>query len=234
MTKRNRQARPVEFKKGFEVAEGFTSSEFKAGKKGLIEGYGSIFGNIDGGYDIVEAGAFKDSLNNGQKVKMLWQHNADKPIGVWDSVIEDEKGLRVKGSLLTEVETAREALALLKAGAIDGLSIGYRTLEWREAEIEGRYVRIIEKAELWEVSLVTFPMNAEATVDAVKAASMSQRDFGRQLVRDSKMSRRVVEALMRDGWKGVQALSESGGDDIEELALAVLANVKRKQKLLRG
>lgn len=235
MNKQNRNAGRMEFKKGLEVAEGFTSSEFKAGKKGVIEGYGSIFGNIDNGYDIVEAGAFTESLKKGHKVKMLWQHDPYKPIGVWDSVSEDEKGLRVKGSLLTEVETAREALALLKAGAIDGLSIGYRTLEWREAKIDDRYVRIIEKAELWEVSLVTFPMNAEATVDAVKAANMSQREFGRQLVRDSKMSRRVVEALMRDGWKGVQALSDSGCEsDLDEVAVALLASVKLKQLILKG
>jgi len=226
--------RLVEHKRGFEVAEGLASSEFKAGKKGLIEGYGSIFGNVDQGYDIVEAGAFKDSLNDGHKIKMLWQHDPNQPIGVWDSVTEDEKGLRVQGSLLVEVAAAREALALLKAGAIDGLSIGYRTLKSRDTKIDGRFVRIIEKAELWEVSLVTFPMNTAATVDAVKAANMSQREFTRQLVRDSKMSRRVVEALMRDGWKGVQALSESGSDDIDALAAAIQANVKTKQQILKG
>lgn len=225
----------LQAKSGFDVAEGFLSQEFKAGKKGLIEGYGAIFGNIDAGYDVVQKGAFQESIRAMKSIKMLWQHDPNKPIGVWDNVAEDEKGVRLQGRLIPEVEAGREALALLKAGAIDGLSIGYRTLKARKEIIEGINVRIIEKAELWEVSLVTFPMNAEATIDAVKAAGMSQREFGRQLVRDSKMSRRVVDALMRDGWKGVQALSDSGGEsDLDEMAIALLASVKMKQSILRG
>lgn len=213
----------MEQKSAVAVAEGFVTPEFKAAKDGTVEGYGSIFGNIDGGFDIVEAGAFADSLKSGAKVKMLWQHDPYNPIGVWDEVREDEKGLWVKGRILGDVEKGREALALVKAGAIDGLSIGYRTLEFRESKIDERWVRIIEKAELWEVSLVTFPMNPEATIDAVKAAAMSQREFERQLLRDSKMSRTVVSALMRDGFKGVQALSDSGDEDYSELLEVIMA-----------
>lgn len=215
---------PMEHKSAGSVAAGLLSPEFKANSDGVIEGYGSIFGNIDRGFDIVEAGAFSDSLKSGPKVKMLWQHNADQPIGVWDEVVEDEKGVRVKGHMLSEVEAGREATALVKAGAIDRLSIGYRTLEFREAKVDDRWVRVIEKAELWEVSLVTFPMNPEATIDAVKAASMSQREFERQLLRDSKMSRTVVTALMGGGFKSVQALSESGDEDYSELLDAALAS----------
>ena len=215
---------PLERKSDLETTEGLVATEFKAAKDGTIEGYGSIFGNVDNGYDIVEAGAFADSLKSGTKVKMLWQHSPWDPIGVWDEVKEDDKGLWVKGHILADVEKGREATALVKAGAVDGLSIGYRTLEFRESKVEDRWVRIIEKAELWEVSLVTFPMNPEATIDAVKAASMTQREFERQLLRDSKMSRKVVDALMRDGFKGVQALSESGGGDYSELLEAVAAS----------
>lgn len=215
---------PMERKSAVEVAEGLLTPEFKAAKDGTVEGYGAIFGNVDNGYDIVEAGAFADSLKSGVKVKMLWQHDPWNPIGVWDEVKEDDKGLWVKGRILGDVEKGREATALVKAGALDGLSIGYRTLESRRAEVDGKQVRVIETAELWEVSLVTFPMNPEATIDAVKAAAMSQREFERQLLRDSKMSRSVVRALMRDGFKGVQALSDSGDGDYSELLEAIEAS----------
>lgn len=86
---------------------------------------------------------------------MLWQHDQGQPIGVWDEVVEDAQGLRVKGRLLTEVEKGREAAALMAAGAVDGLSIGYRTIRAEKLPEGGR--KLIE-LELWEVSLVTFPM----------------------------------------------------------------------------
>ncbi|MDB6178026.1 HK97 family phage prohead protease [Paracoccus sp. Z330] len=131
----------------------------------VIEGYASLFGLTDQGGDAVLAGAFVNSLRKlstkGDKVRMLWQHDPARPIGVWDEVREDEKGLWVKGRLLPDVEQAREAAALLTAGAIDGLSIGYRTIRAQRDE-KGR--RVLAEVELWEVSLVTFPMLPEAKV----------------------------------------------------------------------
>ena len=133
----------------------------------VIEGYASLFGRADGGGDVVVAGAYGGSLSRlgqaGVRVKMLWQHDPARPIGVWDTVREDETGLWVRGRLLTEVAQGREAAALVEAGAIDGLSIGYRTLK-AVRDKEGR--RRLEEIELWEVSLVTFPMLAEARVGA--------------------------------------------------------------------
>ena len=211
----------MECKSAAEVAEGLLVPEFKADNSGTIEGYASIFGNIDKGGDVVMPGAYAISLAKKPKVKMLWQHDPHTPIGVWDEVREDEKGLWVKGRILGDVEKGREALALLGAGAIDGLSIGYRTVK---ANRDAKGNRLLEQVEIWEVSLVTFPMNPEATIDAVKAATMSLREFERQLLRDSKMSRTVVDALMRDGFKGVQALSDSGDEDYSELLEAVQAS----------
>ena len=101
--------------------------------------------------------------SRGRSVKMLWQHDPSQPIGVWDEVREDGTGLYVKGRILIEVEKGREAAALLAAGAIDGLSIGYRTLR---AEKDGKGRRLLSELELWEVSLVTFPMLPEARVAA--------------------------------------------------------------------
>ena len=92
---------------------------------------------------------------------MLWQHDPTQPIGVWDEVLEDNKGLWVKGRLLADVAKGREAASLIGAGAIDGLSIGYRTVKARK---DGKGGRLLLELELWEVSLVTFPMLPDARV----------------------------------------------------------------------
>lgn len=132
-----------------------------------IEGYASLFGKTDQGNDVVASGAYGSSLSRlsqaNRRVKMLWQHDPTQPIGVWDEVREDGKGLYVKGRLLTDVEKGREAARLIEAGAIDGLSIGYRTIR-ASKDTEGR--RVLNEVELWEVSLVTFPMLPEARVAA--------------------------------------------------------------------
>jgi len=128
-----------------------------------IEGYASFFGLTDQGGDVVLKGAYANSLktlkSKGRSVKMLWQHDPSQPIGIWDEVREDARGLYVKGRLLTDVARGREAVALIEAGAIDGLSIGYRTVK---AQKDAKGARLLSELELWEVSLVTFPMLPEA------------------------------------------------------------------------
>jgi len=157
----------------------------------LVEGYASLFGKRDQGGDVVEAGAYAGSLaalaRKGARVKMLWQHDPAQPIGVWDEVREDATGLWVKGRILTEVEKGREAAALLAAGAIDGLSIGYRTVR---AERDGKGQRRLAELELWEVSLVTFPMLQEARVQA------KGDDLGAEAWRDVAAFLREATALM--------------------------------------
>ena len=132
-----------------------------------IEGYASVFGIVDQGGDVVARGAYARSLGElmkaGRRVKMLWQHDPAEPIGIWEEVREDAKGLYVKGRILVEVERGREAAALVAGGAIDGLSIGYRTVM---AERDGKGRRVLRDLDLWEVSLVTFPMLPEARVGA--------------------------------------------------------------------
>jgi uncharacterized protein len=138
----------------------------------VVAGYASVFGKADQGGDVVQKGAYAASLKRlaarAGRVKMLWQHDPAQPIGVWDEVREDATGLWVKGRILNEVEKGREAAALLAAGAIDGLSIGYRTVR---AERDGKGQRLLSELELWEVSLVTFPMLPEARV-AAKAEAL--------------------------------------------------------------
>ncbi|GGE21654.1 peptidase U35 [Primorskyibacter flagellatus] len=129
----------------------------------VIEGYASRFGDADQGGDTVQPGAYAASLASGRGVKMLWQHDVTQPIGVWDDLREDTHGLWVKGRLLDGVARAKEAAALIRAGAIDGLSIGYRT---RRAVKNAGGGRTLMELELWEVSLVTFPMLPSARVAA--------------------------------------------------------------------
>lgn len=131
-----------------------------------ITGHASLFDIRDNGGDTVKAGAYANSLAKGRKIKMLWQHDPAQPIGVWDEVKEDAQGLFVKGRILESVAKGREASALIEAGALDGLSIGYRTIRATKSAGGGRD---LHELDLWEVSLVTFPMLPEARVD-VKSA----------------------------------------------------------------
>ena len=129
-----------------------------------ISGYASLFGIADQGGDVVAPGAYADSLkklaDSGRTVKMLWQHDPNRPIGVWDEVREDAHGLFVKGRILTELSLGQDVLTLVGSGAIDGLSIGYRTVKSEKADMG----RLLKTLDLWEVSLVTFPMLPEARV----------------------------------------------------------------------
>ncbi len=139
-------------------------------EEGVFEGYASVFEHLDDQGDRVLKGAFMDSLkfwwHSGQAPKMLWQHDPTQPIGVWESMEEDGHGLRVKGRLLLELQRGREAYALMKAGVVDSLSIGYRVLEARPGLKSGE--RLLSKLELHEISLVTFPANDRAKITQVK------------------------------------------------------------------
>lgn len=138
---------------------------------GSFTGYGSVFNVVDVYQEVVAPGAFTASLADlaakGRMVPVLWQHRDTDPIGVYDEIAEDERGLRVSGRLLIDdVTQAREAHALMKAGAVTGLSIGYYVRESSRDELTG--IRTLRRLELVEVSLVTFPANDQARVDAVK------------------------------------------------------------------
>ena len=156
-----------------------------------ISGYASLFGAEDQGGDVVQSGAYGASLTRlsgaGGNVKMLWQHDPSVPIGVWDEVREDAKGLFVRGRLLLDVQAGREALALLRAGAIDGLSIGYRTVR---SERSGSGQRLLQEVELWEVSLVTFPMLPQARVQA--GTSDEDEDLARTLAETFREARELL------------------------------------------
>ncbi len=138
-------------------------------EEGVFTGYASTFGNQDQGRDIVMPGAFAKSLSRrpAAKVKMLRGHDTGEPIGIWTDLKEDRKGLKATGRIILETSRGRETYALLKAGALDGLSIGFRTIKDRLDRAKG--VRHLEEIDLAEISVVTFPMNTQATVTAVKS-----------------------------------------------------------------
>ena len=137
---------------------------------GAFEGYASLFRVADLGKDVVEPGASRESLarRGPGGVKLLWQHDPTEPIGRWIELREDTRGLRVRGRLSLAVARARELHALMRDGAIDGLSIGFRSERARNDPHTG--LRRLEKVDLWEISLVTFPMQPQARVAVVKTA----------------------------------------------------------------
>lgn len=136
---------------------------------GFFSGYASVFNVVDSQFDIIVPGAFSRSLRerkHGKGVKLLWQHHTDEPIGAFTTIREDANGLYVEGCLLLDVQRGMEAYALLKSGALEGLSIGYSAVSFHYDEQQG--VRYLTEVDVWEISLVTFPANPEAGVTFVK------------------------------------------------------------------
>jgi HK97 family phage prohead protease len=170
-----------------------------AGDAGEIEGYASVFGVRDSYNEVVLPGAFSDSLakhkREGTYPLMLWQHNPDEPIGVWNELSDDGKGLFGKGKLLQGVRRADEALIMLKAGAIQGMSIGYREVDVTPAD--NTTPRQLVKLDLLEASIVSFPANRRARVDAVKADVMMS-DFARRLRDGDAPSIKEFEDVLRE------------------------------------
>ncbi|MBS9719883.1 HK97 family phage prohead protease [Tianweitania sp. BSSL-BM11] len=171
--------------------------------EGSFTGYASLFGAPDLGRDIVERGAFAKSLRarGASGVRMLFQHDPAQPIGVWTELREDERGLFVRGRLQTEVARGREILALMKAGALDGLSIGFRAVKARKEAATG-FRRILE-ADLWEISVVTFPMLPGARIRQVKSGAQSLptvREFERWLTQDAGLSRAQAKLVIAKGF----------------------------------
>jgi HK97 family phage prohead protease len=138
---------------------------------GTVEGYASLFGEIDQARDMVMRGAFADTLalRGIRRIPMLFQHDPAEPVGIWLELREDFRGLFARGRLIPEVARGRELISLLREGAIDGLSIGFRA---SKARIDPKTrIRRLHAVDLWEISIVTFPLLAGARVRAVKHAA---------------------------------------------------------------
>ena len=186
---------------------------------GFFSGYGAVFGNIDWYNDVILPGAFKASLEKWQsKNKMppvLWNHNDSEPIGVYTQIYEDEKGLFVEGKLLIDdVPRAKSTYALLKAGAIDGLSIGYST---KKANQQGNGVRELIEVDIGEISIVTQPANDRSLITSVKNkledGELPTLPEFEKLLRESGFSKSQSTAIAS---KGLRSLLSESEEQIKE------------------
>lgn len=150
---------------------------------GSFEGYASVFNNKDLGNDVIRRGAFLESISerSPKGIKLLYQHKSDEPIGVIDSLEEDSKGLKIKGRLAMGTQKGKEVFELMKMGALDSMSIGYRLKPDGYKYDPKDKRRIIKSVDLMEISLVTFPMNPKAKVTKVKLAEMNPTEIEKYL-----------------------------------------------------
>ena len=179
-------------------------------EEGVFEGYASVFRQVDHGKDAVVPGAFSRTIaERGVKgVKLLWQHDPTEPLGYITELKEDQRGLFIKAKLNLDVRRAREALSLMRQGALDGLSIGFKTLKSKKDETCG--VRHLFDLDLWEVSLVTFPMQPEARISSFKSDKFSTIRGYESFLRDAGgFSRSEAKALAAHGFKGITAEREA-------------------------
>ena len=194
-----------------------------SGEDGSVEGYGSVFGVRDNYDDVIVAGAFQASLAAhraaGTMPAMLWQHDATEPIGIWTEIVEDAKGLRMKGMLALDTARGKEAYALLKMGALNGLSIGFMSKKW---SYEGD-LRILAELDLWEVSMVTFPASEAARITSVKSAGeVSAPKDAERILRDAGFSKSDATALV----SRVMRMGEERRDSANSTAKAMGAAIR--------
>lgn len=205
-------------------------------KQGTFSGYGSVFNVMDGGGDVVAPGAFKETLKQwkkrGKLPKMLLQHGGfigpaedGIPVGKYDVMEEDDKGLYLEGGLFAlDTQKGKYIYEGMKSGELDGLSIGYIAREVAYGKNPDEPRRTLKKIELFEVSLVTFPMNKDSRVEASKSIdlikSLSEaEDFLRDACGFSRQEAlafvsRIKSLGPRDAGTGEGLPSDSGGDDL--------------------
>ena len=204
--------------------------EIKAvNQDGLFSGYASVFEEIDSYRDIVKRGAFEKTLadteSKGRAVPILWQHDASKPIGVYTSLKEDERGLYVEGQLNMDVQQAREALSLLRQKALSGISIGYNSVRYDTDVKSG--VRRLYELKLFEASLVTFPACDSARVTDVKTiladGNLPSLPEFEDFLCEAGFSRSQAKAIAGNGLtKLIRREVGSDEDEAIQRALAIL------------
>lgn len=186
---------------------------------GFFSGYGAVFGNVDWYNDVILPGAFSKTLEEwASKNKfppVLWNHNDSEPIGVYTKIYEDAKGLYVEGRLLIDdVPRAKSTHALLKAGAIDGLSIGYIT---KKANKQTNGIRELVELGLGEISIVTTPANEESLITSVKSklegGELPSLPEFEKFLRESGFSKSQATVI---AGKGLRHLLSESEDEIQQ------------------
>jgi HK97 family phage prohead protease len=200
-------------------------------KTGTFEGYGAVFGNVDAYGDVIQKGAFKTTLKDWKKAKslppMLVQHGGwmmtdmdALPVGKWEEMDEDDTGLRVKGRLINlDTERGKNIYGAMREGVLDGMSIGYCAKDFTYGTKPEEPRRTLKAVDLVEVSVVTFPANGRARVDAVKAEGLSRRELERRLTQDAELPRSVARQLMAGGFEAIKAMQDAGSWRDEVAAL---------------
>ncbi len=180
---------------------------------GHFEGYASVFGVKDHGGEIVERGAFSRSVKGkgAKNIRMFSDHDPTKRVGVWEEIHEDETGLFVKGRLLLEKNIGKDAYIDLKNGALDGLSIGGRTISGSfDAK---KNARVIKDFDLFEISLVSFPMNHQSRVNSVKSLTSEEARAIESCLRGelklSKSAAVSAVAIMKKHLRGAGAVENA-------------------------
>lgn len=222
---RQQPGRVLEHKEsvGGREVRSFVMSLKATGDDGTVEGYGSVFGLRDSYDDVIAPGAFLASLAGhktaGTMPAMLWQHDSGLPCGVWTEMSEDAKGLKIKGRLALDTTLGKEAHALLKMGALNGLSIGFLSKQWTYDRTTD--VRTLTEIDLWEVSLVTFPANGASRITNIKAVDdMSTPKDAERFLRDAGHSKADATAFVSRVMRMGEQRSESAGDASEALKAA--------------
>ena len=196
---------------------------------GFFSGYGAVFGNVDWYNDVILHGAFQKSLQRweekGKMPPVLWNHNDGEPIGVYTNIYEDEKGLFVEGRLLIDdVPRAKSTHALLKAGAIDGLSIGYKT---KKANQQTNGIRELIELDLGEISIVTMPANEESLITSVKSkledGELPTLPEFEKFLRESGFSKTQATAIAGKGLRHL--LSESEDERFQAKSISNALNI---------
>lgn len=200
--------------------------ELKADDSGVIEGYASVFDNVDGGGDIVVRGAFRASLDQHARDKtspvMLWSHDPASPIGRWTDLHEDSKGLYGFGKINLGTSGGRDAYASVKNGDVSGLSIGYRSKLSEPLRTGGR--KLIE-IDLQEVSIVTFPMNPASRITDVK--HLATKAEAVEFLRDAGLSKDAAKRFAAGGFPALgndsfnHDLAQKLAKQMEELTLKI-------------
>lgn len=187
---------------------------------GEFEGYASVYNIEDSDGDIIMPGAFAEAvtkMNEGKRPKMLWQHNPSALVGSWLEMREDDKGLYVRGRTLNEVEKGREARALMNAGELDAMSVGFNVLQ-EEPNRELRWGSKIQLADLWEISLVTWGANPQAKIQSAKHIE--------RVLRDAGYSRKEATAIASGGYKTAFGQSESGDAEVQDAINNLIKTIK--------
>lgn len=198
-------------------------------KAGTFQGYGSVFNVMDGGGDVVAPGAFKATLKEwkkrGKLPKMLLQHGGfigpaedGIPVGKYDVMEEDDKGLYLEGSLFgLDTQKGKYIYESMKSGELDGLSIGYIAREVAYGKNPDEPRRTLKKIELFEVSIVTFPMNKDSRIESTKSIeAIATYSEAEDYLRDACGFSRSQAVAFVSRIKGLRPSDSERPDDLVE------------------